>query len=195
MQQIQHGVVLSPVISRRRIHGHAAFHLQCGAVIPHLCHIAVGHIVHAIQIALVPHPAAHDEDVLDRSHIAVYVDIRGVEHLHPVHPQRIGIQFGGQRVGGEGPHTVGLLQFRPSGHLHLSRLRVHLSGRQEIARHLHLHRLWGIHIERNRAVGIHHRRVHLATAPQRFLAHRSRGPYSSRGKCNNLFSHISFFLF
>ena len=63
VHQVHHGVVLALVVACRGVDGHAALHLQRGAVIPHLGQITMPHFIHAIEVALVTLRLADDEDI------------------------------------------------------------------------------------------------------------------------------------
>ena len=183
MQQIEHGVTATRIlqVARRRIDRHAAVSLQRRAVIPHFRHIAMRHLVHAIEIALIAFFSAHNKDVGVRGDVATHINIARVEHIHAIHPELIRVKLAVQPVGGIGPQTYLLLIFRQ---LHIAWLfhhahwALHLHLRQEVARQLHLHRLRRIEAESDGSVGIHFRRDNVVSTKQSLLrpcVHRQQG--------------------
>ena len=107
MKQVEHGVLAALVVASRRIDGHAALHLQCGAVIPYLRKISVGYFIHTVQIALVALLVADDEDIGEADDVAVHIDVGRILHAcHTVDVEGVAVHLRGELVGGVAPHTV-----------------------------------------------------------------------------------------
>ena len=172
MQQIENGVLTTLIVAGRGIDSHSALHLQRRTVIPNLAQVAVGHLVHLIQIALVALLVAYDEDVGKRDDVAVHIDIGRVLHArHTVDIEGIAVHLRSQLIGGIAPHTV--LALHKLGHtrsivLAIAR-NVHGLGGQEIASHLDFDGLGGIKIKGHSAVRVDDGRLYAGTVEEFLL--------------------------
>ena len=195
VQQVEHRIAsASLLVAGGRVHGHAAVHLQRGAVVPDFRDIAVRHVVHAVQVARVARGLFHDENVRVRGDVAAHVDVGRVEHRHSVHPERVIVKLRLERLRGVGPHPV--LFFLQLGHtrrLHLAHGRGDFGLRQEIARHLHFDGLRGKEAEGHRAVVIHLGRNKVAAAKQGLLREGAEGKDRASQQGNHSSEHSCYF--
>ena len=146
-------------VTGRGIHRHAALAIQSRAVIPHVRHGAVRHIVHLIVPAGIAGPGAEGEDIGPGSHIPVLMHVGRVHLPVTVHQEAVGIEF--SREGGRciRPHAAGpFLEVRHARCVihHLLAVDIHLDGAagEEVSGHLH-HLCFGVVItESDGVVGI-----------------------------------------
>ena len=144
MQQIEHGILAALIVTCGGVDGHTTIHLQCGAVVPYLREVAVGHLVYAVEIALVALLVADDEDVGERYDVAIHVDVGGILHTsHTIDVEGVAVHLRSELIGGVAPHAV--LAFLELGHARSIVLTITLNlnglGGQEIACYLYLHSL------------------------------------------------------
>ena len=140
MKQIEHRIFTTFIIACRSIDGHTTLHLQRRTRIPDLAQIAMGHLIHTIQVALVPFRITNDEDIGERHDVTIHIDIGGILHaLHAINIKGITIHLRSQLVCGIAPYTIlTFLQLSNAGGIILTIARdINLLCRQEVARHLH----------------------------------------------------------
>ena len=137
MQQVEDRIFLAAgLIAGRRIDRDPALLAQGGAVVPATGHGTVRHGIHTVQIAC---PTFDDENVVDRSHITIQIDIVRVCCLHSIHNEAIAIQFRRQWFRGcIFPNALFPLdQVSHSRSFRLAERRLNHRRRQEISNHLH----------------------------------------------------------
>ena len=172
MKQIHDRITATLVVARGRIDGHTALHLQRGAWIPHLREVAVRHLIHAVEVALVTLLGADDKNVGKRYYVTIHIDVgRVLDARHAVDIEGVAVHFRSQLVGGVAPHAV--LAFHKLGNarsiISAVALDFHLLCGQEIASYLDLHSLRGVEIECHRAVTVDDGRLHTSTIEEFFL--------------------------
>ena len=182
VQQIQHGVLAALVIAWRGVDGHAALHLERRAVVPHLGQVAVGHLVHTVQVTLVALLFADDKDVGKRYNIAVHIDVGRVFHpRHAIDVERVTVHLRGQLAGGVSPYAI-----RPLGQCsHSGGIITAATGNldcargQEVTGHLHLDGLGSKQVEGHCAVGVDDGRLNVGTIKKFLLC---RGTHAAHGR-------------
>ena len=115
------------------------------------------HFAHAVQVALVARLFRDDEDVCQRCHVAVHIDVGEVECLLAVDVQRVGVEFRKKFLGGVRPHALVVLrQLCHSWRVHLAHRCVYFALWQEVAGHCYRLSLRCEDVECHGVVGIHY---------------------------------------
>ena len=153
MQQIEHRIATTLLITGRGINGHSALRLQRRAIIPHFGDVAMRHLIDTVEITLVTLLMGHDKDIGIGGNVATHIDIGGIQIVHAIHTELVGIELIRQFLGGIGPETTLLLLQRDvTGLFHFTHRALHFHLRKEITCQLHLHRLGRIEPERYGAI-------------------------------------------
>ena len=196
MEEVEYGILAALVVARWGVDGHAALHLQRRTVVPHLGEIAVGHLVHTVEVTLVALLFADDEDIGERHDVAVHVDIGGVFHArHAIDVEGVTIHLGGEFLRGVGPHTIPPLNQLCHAWGVILAIAFYLDGLwgQEVARHLHFHCLGRKEVESHCAVRVDDRGLYAGTGEQPLL--RLHGQTAHHTECQSkdcLFHHLVF---
>ena len=173
MQEVEDGVLLArSLVAGWGIDGEATVGAEGLAVIPHLANGAMGHVVDVVVVAFVILLLAYDELVGDSGHVAVDIDVGGVDGANTIFGECIGVVSGRNRSGG-GVFPNAVLAFLhiywgidgPNATI-LSRDDL---LRQEFASQLHGLGLGSTIAEGDGEVGVDFRRNDLSATPQCLL--------------------------
>ena len=184
MQQVEHGILSTLVVTWRGVDGHTALHFQGRTIVPYLTEITVGHLVDLVQITFITLRLADDEDVGERNNVAVHIDIGRVFHTcHSIDVEGIAVHLRSKLIRGVGPHTVPTLfeHCHTRGIICSIPLYLHFLCWKEVACHLYLHGLGGEEIKGDCSVSIHHGRLYTGTVEQLLLCQSTHAAERCKG--------------
>ena len=137
------------------------------------------HILHIEQIAV----AATDDEVVDQvGHIAILIDIVGIDHANAIHIEVIGVEIGLQRSCGDGKYAIGALGKRGAGCGVGSLPRLHFACREKISLELNLCHVGGVEGECYRVIGIDCRVLGTTAAHRNLLCLKRKDCASAHQK-------------
>ena len=174
MEQVEDGITLAgSLVTCWGIDGHTAVDALVVGVIPDLADGAVGNVAHLVEVN--DGITIDEQDAGERSHVAVDIDVRGIDHRLAIDTERIVVEFGSYGFGGGVfPNAIlALLEFGKAWAVEFAEGSLDLLGGEEVTGHLYLDGLGCGNAEGYGAVGIDFGRLDRSTAPESLLCHGS----------------------